>query len=122
MNAEELATLPKAKWALVVTHMLNQNLVQGFPMYAESANAVRDLVEACLSAGRSVPIEDEAGVTQINLVLGGGMSYQIEAWEPFQQRMENMRKQQEAQMRAQQEAETAARLGVTLPNGPRRIR
>jgi hypothetical protein len=118
----EIAKQPATPtWALVVTHMLNPNLVQGFPMFLETRHAVLDMVERCLKESRSVPIEDGFGEIAINLVLGGGMSFQVEAWGPFSQRMADMRVQQEAQMKAQQEASAAARFGVA-PGGPRRIK
>jgi len=103
------------KWALVVTHMLNPNMVQGFPMWGENADAVRAEVEACLGKGLSVPVRNDAGAVILNVILGAGMSYQVEEWVSFEQRMQVMQRQQA-------EASAAQHLGVQLPpRGPRRI-
>lgn len=121
---ETTDSLPETKkWALVVTHMLNPNLIQGFPMFADSPDGVRAQVEECLASGWSVPIRNDEGVVMMNIVVGAGMTYQVEDWTGFEKRMADMRAQQENAQRAQMEQQAAVRFGVQPPpNGPRRIR
>ncbi len=99
------------KYALVVTHILNQNMVQGFPMWGVSPDACRVEVEACLAAHQSVPLRDSLdGEIAQSIILGAGMQYRIEEWDTFAANVAEMN-------RRAAEARAAAHLGVTLPGG-----
>jgi hypothetical protein len=109
------ANAPLPKWAIVITHMLNPNQIQGFPMHAATADDVHEAIEACLENNQPINVRNAEGELMISVILGAGMSYQIQPWDAFVAHMQ-------AQQRAQGEAATAAKFGVVAPigGGPRR--
>jgi hypothetical protein len=108
----------KNKYALVIVHLINPNLVQGYPMSFGSVSEMEEYLLGCLTDGGGVvPILNADGSTLINVILGAGMTYHIEPWDAFEERIGEMRRQQEAMQKQQAQAAAAARLGVSLPNG-----